>query len=45
MEKLKKLLEGMQSSNGEDKPVENMETLRQILENLIHLSFDQESLI
>ena len=28
-----------------DKPMENMETLRQILENLITLSFDQEELI
>ena len=28
-----------------DKPMENMETLRQILENLVTLSFDQEELI
>ena len=36
---------GLQSSCSSDAPVENMETLRQILENLITLSFDQEELI
>ena len=36
---------GLQSSCSNDKPMENMETLRQILENLITLSFNQEELI
>jgi len=35
----------LQSSCSSEKPMENMETLRQILENLITLSFDQEELI
>ena len=35
----------MQSQNSEDKPMEDMQMLRQILENLIKLSFDQENLI
>tara|TARA_B100001540_G_C15815623_1_gene647142 strand:+ start:955 stop:4260 length:3306 start_codon:yes stop_codon:yes gene_type:complete len=36
---------GLQSSCSNSKPVEDMETLRQILENLITLSFEQEELI
>ena len=40
-EKLKELL----TSSSESKPMEDMETLRQILENLITLSFNQEELI
>ena len=32
----------MQESSGENKPKEDMETLRKILENLVTLSFDQE---
>ena len=35
----------MQKSSGEDKPKEDMETLRKILENLVTLSFDQEELM
>tara|TARA_B100000683_G_scaffold264135_1_gene293277 strand:+ start:1327 stop:4635 length:3309 start_codon:yes stop_codon:yes gene_type:complete len=48
IEKLDEMSEkmgGLQSSCSSDKPMENMETLRQILENLITLSFDQEELI
>ena len=42
---LEKQLQNMQQSNGEDKPKEDMETLREILENLVTLSFGQESLM
>ena len=48
IEKLEEISEkmlGLQGSCSSDKPMENMETLRQILENLITLSFDQEELI
>ena len=45
MEELEDKLKSMQESSGENKPKEDMETLRKILENLVTLSFDQESLI
>ena len=45
MEQLEQKLQNMQQEAGEDKPIEDMETLRKILENLITLSFDQEDLI
>ena len=38
-------LQSMQQSGGEDKPKEDMETLRKILENLVTLSLDQEALM
>ena len=45
LEELEQKLQSMQQSSGEDKPVEDMETLRKILENLVTLSFDQEKLM
>ena len=45
LEQLEKQLESIQESSGEEASIENMETLRQILENLITLSFEQEDLI
>ena len=45
LEELEQQLQSMQQSSGEDKPIEDMETLRKILENLVTLSFDQESLM
>ena len=45
LEELEQQLQGIQKSNGEDKPKEDMETLRKILENLVTLSFDQEKLM
>ena len=45
LETLSQKLKDMKQSAEDDKPVENMETLRKILENLITLSFDQEDLI
>lgn len=38
-------MSGLQSSCSNSKPAENMQTLRQILENLITISFEQEELI
>ena len=45
MEELEDQLLSMQSNRESDKPIEDMETLRQILENLITLSFAQEELM
>ncbi len=45
LEEIEQQLQSMQQSSGEDKPIEDMETLRKILENLVTLSFDQESLM
>jgi hypothetical protein len=45
LEEIERQLQSMQQSSGEDKPIEDMETLRKILENLVALSFDQESLM
>ena len=45
LEQLEKKLESMQESLGDEKPIEDMETLRKILENLITLSFEQENLM
>ena len=45
MKQLEQKLQSMQQSSGGDKPIEDMETLRKILENLITLSFDQEDLM
>jgi len=45
LEEISEQMKGLQSSCSNSKPAENMETLRQILENLITLSFDQEDLI
>jgi len=45
IERLKKQLDEMKNASAESKPIEDMETLRKILENLIRLSFDQEDLI
>ena len=45
IKKLEKQLQQMQNSSSEDAPIEDMETLRKILENLITLSFDQEDLM
>jgi hypothetical protein len=45
LEKISEKMKGLQSSCSSDKPAEDMETLRQILENLITLSFEQEELI
>jgi len=42
---LEKKLNDLQESSSESKPIEDMETLRKILENLITLSFDQENLM
>ena len=45
LDELKQKLDSVQKTQDEQKPVEDMETLRKILENLITLSFDQEDLI
>ena len=45
LEELEQQLESMQQSSSQDKPQEDMETLRKILENLVTLSFDQEELM
>ena len=45
LEQIEQQLQSMQKSSGEDKPKEDMETLRKILENLVTLSFDQEELM
>ena len=45
LKKLKEKLQSMQQESANDKPVEDMESLRKILENLVKLSFDQEDLI
>ena len=45
LEEMSEKMKGLQSSCSNDKPVEDMETLRQILENLITLSFEEEELI
>ena len=45
LEKMSEKMNSLQSSCSNSQPVEDMETLRQILENLIVLSFDQEELI
>lgn len=48
LEKLDELadkLSVMQQGNSEEKQIENIETLREILENLLNLSFSQEDLI
>ncbi len=45
MEKLKQKLQSIKESSEEEKPEEDMQTLRKILENLIALSFDQEDLM
>ena len=45
LESLNNKLKNMKESAEEEKPVEDMETLRKILENLITLSFDQEDLM
>ena len=38
-------LEKMQTESNESRPIEDMETLRKILENLIVLSLSQEELM
>ena len=45
MDELAQKLESLQSSSCSNSQEEDMETLRQILENLIRLSFDQEELM
>ena len=45
MKKLEEKLQDMQQSCGLEKPIEDMQSLRKILENLIRLSFDQEDLM
>ena len=45
MDELEQQLQALQSSSCSSAQEEDMETLRQILENLIHLSFDQEELM
>ena len=45
MEALKEKLEQAQKKSGESGPPEDMEALRQILENLIDLSLDEEKLL
>ena len=45
MEKLQQKLEQAQQQMGERGPAEDMESLRQILENLVDLSFDEEALL
>ena len=39
------MLNSMLESNSEEMQIENIETLREILDNLIILSFNQEDLI
>jgi len=45
LEKLQEKFKKMQEATGDEKPIEDMETLRKILENLVALSFEQENLI
>ena len=45
IEELDQMLKESMQASGDSKPVEDMETLRKILENLIQLSFDQEELL
>jgi len=45
LDELAEKLSAMQQSNSEEKQIENIETLRGILENLLNLSFSQEDLI
>ncbi len=45
LEKLENMLNSMLESNSEEMQIENIETLREILDNLIILSFSQEKLI
>ena len=45
LDELAEQLAAMQQSNSEEKQIENIETLREILENLLNLSFSQEDLI
>ncbi|MBG66078.1 MAG: hypothetical protein CMP73_05425 [Flavobacteriales bacterium] len=45
IEELTEKMEGLQMSGDSEKASENMQTLREILENLISLSFDQEELM
>ena len=45
MKQLEEKLKDMQKSCGLEKPIEDMQSLRKILENLIRLSFDQEDLM
>mgnify|MGYP006118231919 CR=1 FL=1 len=45
LDQLEKELSAMLESNSEEAQIENIETLREILENLINLSFSQETLI
>ena len=45
LEKLEDMLSAMLQSNSEEMQIENIETLREILDNLIILSFSQEELI
>lgn len=45
MEQLEQKLNDMQQSSSEEQSIEDMETLRKILENLITLSFNQEDLM
>lgn len=45
LDQLEKKMESMQEGNTSDTQIENAETLRQILENLVKLSFNQEDLL
>ena len=45
LEKMADKMKSLQSSCSSSAPMENMESLRQILENLIYLSFEEEKLI
>ena len=45
IKQLEEKLKDMQQSCGLEKPIEDMQSLRKILENLIRLSFDQEDLM
>ena len=45
LDKLEEKLQSMRQSYNEEKPIEDMEALRKILDNLITLSFDQEHLM
>ncbi len=45
LENIEQELQKMQEESSESQPEEDMEALRQILENLVQLSFDQESLL
>ena len=45
LEEMSNMLNDLQSSCSSEQPVEDMETLREILENLLVLSFEQEDLM